>query len=777
MSLAPCLHDRDELADTMPGRTGIGARAVWLRIARSAGAGARLGAGVAIGGWSGDALVLAASHGGATLSQWLTGIGAALFVALTTALVAGAMLGAVFWPAAAHGVAASRRRWAALRQQGPHALLAAGLCLLFVSSLGSWVAYRAILDIELDFARPDTTAAALTAFAWAFALALALALPACHRVARALTVRAVRARGARRLVSLAWPVAAAAAVAAVAFGTGRFLGELARAAMQWQWRELVPVVGAIAGLVVAVRWPEARRPWALRARRAATLAALFACGAACTAAWRLRPESSTARSIAFVRALSGRAGHAAWTAALDFDGDGQLGVLGGGDCAPFDPRRYTGAVDVPGNGVDEDCDGMDAAPVPIRPRPRMAVGQNALPRRPTIVLVTIDGLGAPRLAAVGPGPKSIMPHLDELASRSMLFTRCFSQGPSTRLSFPSMFTSRYDSELVFQAGPTHPYSLAPSERQLQDVLDDAGYETVAVIPQDYFDRTRWASVTRGFQRLDRSALPFGLHNAPQVTDAALRVLSQQRDQPLYLWVHYYDAHAPYVRVPGMQYPDETDESLYDGALKYIDGELQRIIAAVDQRPEPTYLFVTADHSTVFHPDPASRRAHYGFDLYTATLHVPLVVHGPGVRTGRNDALVSTMDVAPTIADLLRLDAPRLEGTSLAPELLTGGADPRRTIFHEFYLQERLLHGYEPLEIVSLHSGRYNLVLDRVRGTYELYDFERDYFEQQDLYEEEVRSPEVARMRTLLGAFVASADSGDHALAEQTADRVFRQADR
>jgi hypothetical protein len=152
------------------------------------------------------------------------------------------------------------------------------------------------------------------------------------------------------------------------------------------------------------------------ARAGPALAGLMLMGSL-VAALRLRPESSTAQTIAFDRALSGRLGHAAWTLALDFDRDGQINVPGGGDCAPFDARR-------------------------------------GLPYRPTVVLVTIDALGAPRLKALG-SPTSLMPHLDELATRSMLFTHAFSQGPSTRLSFPSMFTSHWDSELVFLYAPTH----------------------------------------------------------------------------------------------------------------------------------------------------------------------------------------------------------------------------------------------------------------------------------------------------------------------------------
>jgi arylsulfatase A-like enzyme len=133
-----------------------------------------------------------------------------------------------------------------------------------------------------------------------------------------------------------------------------------------------------------------------------------------------------------------------------------------------------------------------------------------------------------------------------------------------------------------------------------------------------------------------------------------------------------------------------------------------------------------------------------------------------------------MDIAPTIADLIRVD-PRtdFEGTSLMPEILTGQRDTQRVLFHEFYLPERLFHGYEPLEIVSLHRGNYNFVLNRLKGTYELYDWTNDYYEQHDLYEEQARSPEVQHLKSTLSAFLQQFGHKDKAAVVPTADRMFK----
>jgi arylsulfatase A-like enzyme len=715
--------------------------------------GMKLGAGAAIGLWLGDVVVLAATYRPVGSKRWLTGVSAALFVALTTALVLGAVLGPLLVSMLSGPAAVLRTRWRGLREaegNGRRAVTAQVLGAAGVLGLWSWCAYRVALAAELRFAGPKSMAGALTLSHLMFAATLAVAWPSGVRWARMLLDGTSRLPGLRWLTARPWRLPCLLGVGTlikVGVGAVAHRAELS----ELPWRSVVSAPGILVGLAAAAFLSRAPLRWRgalVRAGFALTVVGLLG---GSIAAVRLQPESTMARKIAFEQMLSGRLGYAAWTAAFDFDGDGQLGILGGGDCAPFDAHRYTGALNT-STGAHEDCDNVDLTPIAIAPRPRMQVGQSALPARPTLVLITVDALAAPRLGAPG-GTASLMPHVSDFASRAALFTHCFAQGPSTRLSLPSMFTSRWDSELSHLFAPAHPFPLASSERQLQDVLAEAGYDTVAVIPNSYFDSNHWPSLTRGFQRVDVSAGDAGKHNAPQVTDAALRALSTDRERPLYLWVHYFDAHGPYLPIANAAQTHASDEALYAAEVSYIDRELDRLITALESRSDPTYAILTADHATVFHPEPSTRTGHYGFDLYTATLHVPLVVWGPGIKPGRVEDLVSTMDVSATIADLLHLPAAGYEGTSLLPEMLAGVRDHGRALFHEFYLPERGFRGEDPLGIVSVRTPSYNLVFDRTQGSYELYDWQNDYFEQHDLYEERARSPEVLHLRSLLHSFV------------------------
>jgi RHS repeat-associated protein len=62
------------------------------------------------------------------------------------------------------------------------------------------------------------------------------------------------------------------------------------------------------------------------------------------------------------------------TSPLDIDDDGDGFTERQGDCDDADPARFPGAVDVPGNGIDEDCSGSDATPPPssVEVRPATA---------------------------------------------------------------------------------------------------------------------------------------------------------------------------------------------------------------------------------------------------------------------------------------------------------------------------------------------------------------------------------------------------------------------
>ncbi len=450
----------------------------------------------------------------------------------------------------------------------------------------------------------------------------------------------------------------------------------------------------------------------------------------------LKPSQLYSRQFAEQKVLSGRLGHALLMKALDADHDGYLPILGGGDCAPFDPARNPGAIDIPGNHIDEDCDGRD---LDLQSLPRMGVYdlpvRADIPMRPPIVFLTIDAFAATHLHALGE-KRELTPNLDALAAKSAFFRRCFAQGPSTRLSFPSIFTSRWDSQIKQRLVGGHPYPVDDSEVMLAQVMRDAGYDTVAVLSDPYFSPRHWTGITRGFSQIIET--PFTTqpeldHDGPRVTEAAVQELKRAREKPLFLWVHYYDAHSPHTQPPGVPVYGETTRDLYDAELTFVDREVGKLLPEIESAlGGQAVVVVTGDHGIAF-DEPRHEKFNYGYDLSTAVLHVPLMVHAPFIAPRNLDGIVSTMDITPTLVNLLRLRGPfPFQGVSLLPEILEGKRSRPPVLMHQMFLEERLWKQEEPLERAALRTDRYNLMQDRKGGFFELYDYQRDYFEQNDL---------------------------------------------
>jgi arylsulfatase A-like enzyme len=180
-----------------------------------------------------------------------------------------------------------------------------------------------------------------------------------------------------------------------------------------------------------------------------------------------------------------------------------------------------------------------------------------------------------------------------------------------------------------------------------------------------------------------------------VTDQALSWLADQGDdQPFFLFLHYFDPHVdyappepyaslfdpeyqgaangtydwiqPYIKNPDHEPPaqpiHEADRehivALYDGEIRYVDTQLERLYAQLVRLGmlENTMLVVVGDHGEEFN-EHGSMEGH-GWTLYEEILHVPLLVRFPGAAsTGRSGELIQLIDVAPMILEAVAVPAP------------------------------------------------------------------------------------------------------------------------
>jgi len=299
-----------------------------------------------------------------------------------------------------------------------------------------------------------------------------------------------------------------------------------------------------------------------------------------------------------------------------------------------------------------------------------------------VLLVTLDTTRRDRLGFHGKEGAGT-PVLDRLAEEGVVFERAIAHAPITLPTHASIMTGTYP--------PFHGvrgngfYRLPEARVTLAEMLSEAGYATGAVIAARVLDRR--FGLAQGFSVFDDSpdemsrgnAFSDYTRDAAAVTDAAIGVLDHlEASDPFFLWVHYFDPHAPYAPPEdlGARYPS-TEEGRYQAEIANVDRELGRLLADLERRGrlDRTLIVVTADHGEGLY-DPHGERTH-GIFVYRDTTDIPLLFHAPGAIAGgvRRSRIVGQVDIAPTILDLLgRPEGDEMQGESLAALVRSPGAE-------------------------------------------------------------------------------------------------------
>jgi choline-sulfatase len=303
------------------------------------------------------------------------------------------------------------------------------------------------------------------------------------------------------------------------------------------------------------------------------------------------------------------------------------------------------------------CDGARDGVLPLAP--------GALQGR-DVILVTLDTTRRDHIACYARANSVVStPNLDRLCARSMRLDEAVAVAPVTLPSHASMMTglyppthgARYNGERRLGTGPT----------TLAERLGRAGYQTGAFVSAFVLDAR--FGLDRGFDHYDAAvANPASQfsgvvseRSAAQTTDAALAWLSRRDPgKPLMLWVHYFDAHAPYL-AHGTA-PSGDDAARYAAEVAEVDRHLGRLLEAPQLDPESSLVMVLADHGEALGEH---GEKYHGLFVYDSTVLIPWLIAAPGLQAGSSAALVSQVDLMPTVLDLLGLDAEKaLDGVSL-----------------------------------------------------------------------------------------------------------------
>jgi arylsulfatase A-like enzyme len=381
--------------------------------------------------------------------------------------------------------------------------------------------------------------------------------------------------------------------------------------------------------------------------------------------------------------------------------------------------------------------------------------------RPNVLLVVIDTVRADHVHCYG-YERQTTPCLDSLAASGTMYASCQAQSSWTLPAFASIFTGI--SPRAHGAGWRDGlfFGLDGRLSTLPVFMNDNGYATsgffnVIFLSEDF-------GFHRGFDHFDCQG--FANRGSTRRADGTagdfLAWLDGNGDTPFFAVVHFYDPHMRYDPPSPWSdmftdggYTGPYDSSwggveqliavnsgadtippdglanltaLYDGEIAFADAGLDSLLSGLRRRglSDRTVVIVMADHGEEFLEH---GRIEHGASLFQETVHVPLVVSGPGVPAGRVDStLCSQMDIFPTVASLCGLEPPRgMEGRPLLPEPPEGRSVPasgvlwaegdqasvvegtRKTVWHPIDgSAESYDLSTDPLEIEPLEPSDYEL---------------------------------------------------------------------
>jgi arylsulfatase A-like enzyme len=423
-----------------------------------------------------------------------------------------------------------------------------------------------------------------------------------------------------------------------------------------------------------------------------------------------------------------------------------------------------------------------------------AAGGSALAqtqRQMNLIVILADDLGAVDLGIYGSRYHET-PHLDALARSGMRFTQGYAACPVCSPTRASLLTGRYPARLQLTdwipgrrqwsaaklLTPQFEQQLPLAETTLAEALKPAAYTSASIgkwhlggggfLPEQQGFNLNAGGTERGSppsyfppykipgieERFDQDYLTDNL------TSRAESFLEQNRDRPFFLYLPYFAVHTPlqakkeliakYMRRGQSVTPQSR--AVYAAMLESLDEGVGRLMAKVKALgiEDRTAVFFLSDNGGLRYEgsqkepvtDNAPLRAGKGH-LFEGGIRIPWLVRWPGVTKpgSTSDTPVSTIDVVPTVLDMLGQTAPAVDGLSIAP-LLRGGRLRRDAIYWHYphYSNQGGTPGG------AIRAGKHKLIEFFEDGRLELFDLESDPGERTNLAQKQPKLAEKLHLR-------------------------------
>lgn len=453
-------------------------------------------------------------------------------------------------------------------------------------------------------------------------------------------------------------------------------------------------------------------------------------------------------------------------------------------------------------------------------------------QRPNVLFILVDDL-RPDLGVYG-HPTAQTPNIDALGASGIVFESAFTQQAVCGPSRAALMTGLRPDTSGITDLKTPVDEALPNAVTILDLFRSAGYQTLGygkvyhhfeddadgwtIRTEDYEHTLRREARRRGEPKLaaerapDRASLPDTLN-----VGMALEKLPElaKSGQPFFMAVGIHRPHLPFV-APASDWdryaagdvpppvnpngqegappwalvsyevwnfddtrefqpdmPDDKRDQLrwaYLASVSYADSLVGDLLNELKQQglDDNTIVVLWGDHGWKI-GDHKAWAKHSNADL---DIHIPLIVRAPGqTRPGsRSNALVETVDIYPTLAELAGLRAPdRLEGLSMTPLFAQPELQWKSAAFARYDRNAGLTQGRGKLVgyTVRTHDYRYTAWVDKdgqVQAQ-ELYDLARDPDESVNVagfagYRQAVKSLESLRLGGWKGALPTMPDEAN-----------------
>jgi arylsulfatase A-like enzyme len=412
-------------------------------------------------------------------------------------------------------------------------------------------------------------------------------------------------------------------------------------------------------------------------------------------------------------------------AACRRDGDAD-GIPLARDCNDLEAGIHPGAHDVPRNGIDEDCSGLDADP-------------------PNVIFIHWEGIRSVNVGRIGYATPAT-PRFDRISRDGVLFSNAYANGTQTRWSLISVYCStlpRLSDRWIFKHDP------GLSLLCLPEILAARGYHNLYVHGGLIGFAGKGPRMRSWFEtRYDRRQEPirsmprfnWGARD-PEVLDFTLEMLRSRSDRrPFFLALATLAVHHPFgLPEPGFaQGSHGHRRNQLANVTRYSDDALADFLEELlaDPRFENTVVLVASDHGiNWFDPHPEGRQSVLWEDL----VWVPMALLGeswnaaPGVVA----EVRQLADIGPTVLDRLGIELPNpFVGHSL---LRRFGERESRAFF-------ATANGGRT---AGVRMGRYKFTEHFETGRQSLFDLEVDREEQMDLADDADWAGRVDELRELV----------------------------